>query len=101
RVAELRVYVEPHGGTVRQDVLVQPQDADGVTLETVQVDPPTAHVELSLLDAPASRTLPVTVQYRGKPAPPFTVAEVTLSPAQVVVSGKSEQLVQMHNVSAA
>ena len=98
RVQRLAVYVETRGGNVRVDSPIKALDADGVMVEAVTTEPPTSRVEIDLTDAPASRTLPVAVQYRGTPNPPFIVAEVSVTPPIVTVSGKPEQIVQLRNV---
>ena len=98
RVQRLAVYVETRGGSVRVDAPVKALDADGVMVDSVTTEPPSTHVEIDLTDAPASRTLPVAVQFGGRPTPPYTVAEVSVTPPIVTVSGKPEQIVQLKNV---
>ena len=100
RVQKLAVYIETTGGNVRAEETIQALDADGVTVDTVTIEPTTTKVELDLMPAPSSRSLPVAVQFRGQPTPPYTVAEVTVNPPFVNVSGRPEQIVQMRNVPA-
>ncbi len=98
RVQKLAVYIETTGGNVRSEETIQALDADGVTVDTVTIEPATTKVELDLMLAPSSRSLPVAVQFRGRPTPPYTVAEVSVNPPIVDVSGRPEQIVQMRNV---
>ena len=98
RVQKLTVYVETHGANVRTNATVQALDSDGVMIDTVSIEPATTRVDIDLTDAPARRTLPVAVGYRGQPAPPFTVTEVSSSPQVVTVVGKPERIIPLRNV---
>jgi len=98
RVQKLAVYIETTGGNVRAEETIQALDADGVTVDTVTIEPTMTKVELDLMPAPSSRSLPVAVQLQGRPTPPYTVAEISVNPPIIEVSGRPEQIVQMRNV---
>ncbi len=101
RVVKLRVYVETHGGSVHEDLPILALDHDDVRVDSVQLEPDRTHVELDLVEAPASRTLIINPVITGRPAPPYGVAEVLVKPDQVTVIGKPEQLLQLSNVATA
>jgi YbbR domain-containing protein len=99
RVSRLVVYIDTRGGSVRADLPIQAVDRDDVVVDTVTIDPEKTHVELNLVEAPATRTLLVSVPFRGKTRYPYEVTDVEVDPAQVTVSGKSDRLLQMTSVS--
>lgn len=92
KVARLVVFIQTKGGNVRADLPVLAQDKDGVLLEDVTVQPDTTHVELDLIEAPASRTLLVSAPLRGQPAPSYEITDVLVQPDQVTVTGRPDQL---------
>src|SRR5258708_5597726 len=92
RVVKLQVYIETHGGNVNEELQVHAVDKEGIEVNNVQFDHPKIHVELSLQEAPTTRTLIVSARIKGKPATPYAVWEVVAKPDQVTVSGKSDQL---------
>jgi YbbR domain-containing protein len=98
RVVKLQVYIETKGGNVKEDLPIHAVDKEGIEVNGVQMDPDHAHVELSLEEAPTTRTLIVSVRTRGKPSIPYVLWEVVSHPDQVTVSGKPEQLLQMTNL---
>jgi YbbR domain-containing protein len=99
RVARVVLLIETTGLGLSADLPLKAQDKDGMEVTTVELDPLTAHVELAQPELPAMRTVPVSVNVTGRPQSPFAVAEVVVAPAQVTVTGRGDQLVQMTNVS--
>jgi YbbR domain-containing protein len=98
RVARVVVIIETTGLGLSVDLPLKAQDKDGVEVTSVDLEPSSAHVDLAQPDLPAIRTLPVSVGITGRPQSPFAIAEVIAEPAQVTVTGKGEQLVQMTHV---
>ncbi len=99
RVAKLVVNIETRGGSVRDDLIVHALDKDGVLVEGVGIDPIKTHVELNLVEAPATRTLLVSVAHTGRVPGPYELVALMPEPNQVTVVGKPEILAQMTNVS--
>jgi YbbR domain-containing protein len=101
-VAELVAYVNTEGGgSVRADVPIRALSSEGVVLDGVEVEPSTAHVEVDLVEASATRVLVVSVPLRGQPPPGFAVSDVLVIPAQITVSGPSAELLSLTHVSTA
>lgn len=101
QVDRLIVYIETQGGSVRGDFPIKAQDKDGIEVKDVEIEPPVAHVELGLMEAPTSRTLIVSVAHEGRAAYPYEIASIEVVPDQVTVVGKAEQLLALTNISTA
>jgi YbbR domain-containing protein len=99
RVSQLLVYVGSQGGNVRAQVPIKALDANGVLVPEVQIDPPTARVELDLVEAPTSRTLVVSPIVRGRPSPPYIVSDIIVEPLQVTVVGKAGALAALTHLT--
>jgi YbbR domain-containing protein len=98
RVAKLIVAVDVSRMGPFADLPVRPYDSDGIEVRGVDVDPATTRVELSLASAEATRSLIVSVPFRGQTAFPYQVTDILVEPAQVVVSGKPDVLVNLSHV---
>src|SRR6185369_15943766 len=48
QVAKLMVFIDTRGGSVRDDLVIEPQDKDGIKVEGVEVEPQSTHVVLDL-----------------------------------------------------
>lgn len=99
RVAKLRVYIQNHGGSIREDVPIRPVDRQEVEVTGVQVDPTNTHVEMNLVAAPATRDLVISVPTRGEVAKGYVVESITVDPVQVTVAGRGGELEQMTHVA--
>lgn len=99
RVTRLLALIEPSSSGLRADVPLKALDKDNVEVSGIEVEPAKVHVELMLTEAPATRTLIVNVPHRGQVAYPYQVVEITAVPDQVMVTGKSDLLLQMGSVS--
>lgn len=98
KVDRLVVYIDTRGGSVRDDLPIIPVDKDGVIIRGVMVEPEKTRVELELVEAPASRTLLVSVSHTGSVPAPFVISEIRVVPEQVTVIGKPDVLAQMSSV---
>jgi YbbR domain-containing protein len=92
RVARLVVYIETSGGAVRAEVPIKPLDRSGVLIDSVQVDPIATKADVSLLDAPASKTLIVSVDHTGRPPSMYEVRDILVDPPRVTVMGSAAVL---------
>src|SRR5579862_7866252 len=99
RVAALVVEVEPNGQKLSADVPIKPVDSDGIEVAGVEVEPASAHVEITPAEQPQSRTLIVNALLRGQVAYPYQVSDVIVEPPVVVALGKIDALRQLSNIS--
>jgi YbbR domain-containing protein len=98
RVAKLVVAADVSKLGQFADLPVRPYDNDGIEVRGLDVEPATTRVELSLASADATRTLVVSVPFRGQTAFPYQVTDITTEPPQIVVSGKPEVLVNLSHI---
>jgi YbbR domain-containing protein len=99
RVARLMVYIETSGGAVRADVPIRPLDRTGVVIDNVQVDPVVTRADVSLMDAPASKTLVVSVEHTGRPASMYEVRDILVEPQRVTVMGTAAVLQPLTSIT--
>ena len=90
---EAHVTIEPNGLDIDDDVELIPVDAVGDRLTPVDVDPPTAHVQIAVFKQAESRPLPVTPVLSGAPAPGYEVAAIAVDPQIVSVEGDADAIV--------
>jgi len=91
-VALARVTVDPNGVDVDRQVELIPVDAVGEPLRPVEVQPASVRVQIPVFTNSKTRTLPVTPNVTGAPAPGFEIAGVTVQPLVVTVQGDADQL---------
>ena len=87
-----RVQVDPTGIDVDRQVELVPVDAVGEALRPVEVQPSSVRVQIAVFTNSKTRTLPITPNVVGTPAPGFEVAGVTVEPLIVTVEGDADQL---------
>jgi YbbR domain-containing protein len=100
RIVKLVVPVETGALALNADVPVRAVDRDGVEVTGVEVQPTAAHVELSLPEPPAVRTLVVDAAVTGQPAAGYRVTGVQVEPAQIAVQGRPQLLLALSNLAA-
>jgi YbbR domain-containing protein len=91
-VALARVQVDPSGIDVDRQVELIPVDAVGEPLRQVEVEPSSVRVQIPVFTNSKTRTLPVTPNITGTPAPGFEIAGVSFQPLTVNVEGDADQL---------
>jgi YbbR domain-containing protein len=89
---EAHVNIEPNGLDVDQDVDLVPVDAVGDRLTPVDVEPPTAHVQIAVFKQTESRPLPVTPVISGAPAAGYEVTSISVDPLIVSVEGDADAI---------
>ncbi|MCL5283302.1 MAG: CdaR family protein [Armatimonadetes bacterium] len=92
KVARLIVYADTGAGAVNSNLPIIPVDRNNRQINGLTVTPPTAHVEINLLMAWASRTLLVNPQIAGRPPYPYRVVDIIPSPDKITVYGRPEEL---------
>lgn len=90
--AVARVQIDPSGIDIDRQVELIPVDAVGEPLRSVEVQPSVVHVQIPVLANSQTRTLPVTPNVIGAPAPGFEIASVSVEPLVVTVEGDADQL---------
>lgn len=99
QVDKLVVFIDSQEGGVREELPIRALDKDGVVLDNVQIEPPTSRVQLGLVEAPAERTLLISVPITGQPAPGHVVTDLLIEPPQVTLIGNADRLLPLTHVS--
>ena len=94
KVAEVRAFVsiDASGIDVNQLVDLQPVDADGNSLDRIDVEPTQVRVRVPVFSDRRSKTLPVTPNVVGTPAAGFEVASIVVDPPAISVEGDANDL---------
>lgn len=94
RVAEVqaRVAIDGSGIDVNQLVDLLPVDASEEPLAPIDVEPAQVRVRVPVFTDRRSKTLPVTPNIVGTPAPGFEVASVEVKPPVISVEGDANDL---------
>ena len=102
-VAEAAADVNVTGLTVsvEQTVPLKPLGAGGSEIRGVQLDPATMRVSLNVDQSTITRTVPLTVEVSGTPAPGFRVTSVSISPPAVQVQGSLVSVQQADSIALA
>lgn len=93
-VTEVRAFVsiDASGIDINQLITLTPVDADGGSLERVDVEPTQVRVRVPVFTDRRSKTLPVTPNVVGTPAAGFEVASIEVNPPVVSVEGDANDL---------
>jgi YbbR domain-containing protein len=94
KVAEVRasVSIDGSGVDVNQDVELVPVDAQGDSLDRVDVTPASVRVRVAVFTDLRTKSLPVRPNVVGTPAAGFEVASIEVSPPVVSVEGDANDL---------
>jgi YbbR domain-containing protein len=99
--AEARIQLDPQGIDFDRDVELIAVDALGNELTQVEVEPTAVHVNVVILSDKQTRSLPVTPNVTGAPAPGFELATVAVQPLVVSVEGDADELAGLRSVTTA
>jgi YbbR domain-containing protein len=99
--AVARIQIDPSGIDFDRDVELIPVDALGEELTPVDVEPATVHVRVAVFTNRQTRSLPVTPNVTGTPAPGFEVTTIAVQPLVVTVEGDADQLAGLSNANTA
>ena len=102
-VAEAAADVNVTGLTVsvEQTVPLKPLGAGGSEIRGVRLDPASVRVALDVNQSTIVRTVPLTVEVSGTPAPGFRVTSVSIAPPAVQVQGALESVQQVDAIPLA
>ena len=99
--AVARVRVDPSGIDVRRQVTLVAVDADGDPVNSIDLTPDLATVDIAVRATETNKTVPVVWQTQGNPAPGFVVDVVSAEPAVVTVRGDPRVLAALESVETA
>jgi len=85
--------------SVEQTVPLKPLGAGGSEIRGVRLDPATMRVSLDVNQSTIVRTVPLTVEVSGSPAPGFRVTSVSVSPPAVQVQGALVSVQQVDSIA--
>lgn len=102
-VAEASADMQVTGLTVsvEQTISLIPRGAGGGEIRGVRLEPSTMRVALEVNQSTIVRTVPLTVEVNGTPAPGFRVTSVSVSPPAVQVQGPLESAQQVDSIALA
>ena len=99
---EARVQIDPSGISFERDVELIPVDAVGEPLnDPVDIQPSSAHVRIAVFTNGQTRSVAVTPNVVGVPAPGFEIASVSVTPLVVPIEGEADQLTALTRVDTA
>ncbi len=101
RVVAVVGSVSARQGSFRGDTPLRAVDRDGITVDSVHLDPPLVTVQVDVVDSAAVKTVVVSPALIGRPAPPFTVDAITISPMTVTLAGPTAELAGITSISTA
>jgi YbbR domain-containing protein len=84
--------VDPSGIDVNRTVDLVPVDANGTTLDPVDVNPPSVQVKVAVFTDRRTKSLPVHPVVTGTPAAGFEVASIVVDPTVVSIQGDANDL---------
>jgi YbbR domain-containing protein len=91
--AEARVSVDPSGINIDDQVELVAVDANGEPVQgRIELTPSTATVEIEVQRVETRKTVPVTPQLTGTPAPGFSLTSITVDPPVVTLIGLQADL---------
>ncbi len=98
RVDTSRAQIDPSGLDFARDLDLIPVDAEGEEILEVDVEPSVARIEIPVLENGQTRTLPVTPEVTGDPAPGFVLGPVAVDPLVVTIEGDADEIAALDTV---
>ena len=93
---EARVQIDPAGLDFDREVELVPVDVLNEPVPTpIRVEPAEVRVRIAVFTDSQSRTLPVTPNISGTPAPGFEIAAIRVDPLVVNVEGDADELAKL------
>jgi len=90
--AQAYIAIDASGIDVNQLVNITPVDANGDSLDRIEVTPDSVRVRVAVFTDRRSKSLPVKPNVVGTPAAGFEVASITVNPPVVSVEGDANDL---------
>jgi YbbR domain-containing protein len=98
---EAHVQIEPTGLDIDRQVDLIPVDAQGATLQQVDVEPSSTRVRIAVIENGQTRSVKVAPTITGEPAPGFEIKDVHVDPVVVTIEGDGEQLASITSAETA
>jgi YbbR domain-containing protein len=98
--AEARIRIDASGLDINDDVVLVPVDANGTTVDNVQLKPNTVHVRIQIGSQLRTQTVPVKPDVRGSPASGYNITSIDVTPAIISVSGEANALAALNGVAS-
>jgi len=94
RVGRVVAHIEREDNelAVERMVTLVAEDQDKLRVDGVEIIPPQVKVRVKLHPVPTTKTMLLSVEFRGKPAPGFRIASYDPQPNQITVRGAIETL---------
>ncbi len=73
-------------------IVLAPVNAAGKVVPKVEVNPPTATITATIQQKPPEKVLPVVSQLSGQPASGYSIAQISVYPSSVTISGTQSTL---------
>jgi YbbR domain-containing protein len=99
--AEARIQIDPSGIDFDRDVELIPLDALGNEIAQVEVEPAAVHVTVPVFADRRTKSLPVSPNVTGAPAPGFEIATIAVAPVVLTVEGDADQLAGLSTIDTA
>jgi len=97
--AEALIRIDASGLDVNDDVVLVPVDANGNSIENVQLSPPTVHVRIQIGSQLRTQTVPVAPVIRGSPVAGYYISSIDVTPSVISVSGEADALAALKGVA--
>ncbi|MDA8205603.1 MAG: CdaR family protein [Thermaerobacter sp.] len=85
-------------GSFSASVVLHPINANGQVVPKVQVNPASTRVRVSIKPKPPEKVLPVIAQLSGKPALGYAVAQISVYPSSVTITGSKKTLAGLGHI---
>lgn len=99
--AEARVQIDASGIDFHNQVELQPVDAAGVVVRSVELTPGVATVDIPVDQVETNKTVPVNVVLSGAPAAGYMIDQVVADPLTVTLRGTPSALATVNDVATA
>ncbi|MCX6359051.1 MAG: CdaR family protein [Armatimonadetes bacterium] len=88
-------------GPFRGNTQLRAVDRDGINVDTVQLEPALVSVQVDVVDSAAVKTVVISPALTGRPAAPFVIEGVTVSPMTVTLAGPTADIATVTSISTA
>ncbi len=96
--AEARVPIDASGIDVHRQVDLQPVDAAGIVVRSVDLTPSVVTVDIPVDQTETNKTVPVSVSLTGTPGAGYLIDQVASNPLTITLRGTPSSLASVTNV---
>jgi YbbR domain-containing protein len=97
--ATARVLIDSSGIDVNRDVILEAVDVEDQPVDSIELTPGSAFVQIDVRTLETDRTVPVRAQIEGTPAPGFALEALTVEPSTVTIRGLPDVLADVASVT--